>query len=435
MPKSKDRKNKKQKMVYLDYASATPLDREVAKSMTAVSSKFFSNPSSIHRAGVKTKAKLEEARSRVAKILEADSTEIIFTSGATEANNLAILGVIAKSTELFLEKHTYSPAGELLCSARPPAQGFSKNIQLILPHIVTTNIEHASVLEVCKYLENRKLAEVTYVNVEPSGIVDPKKIKKALKKNTALVSVMYANNEIGTVEPIREVAKEIRHFNKNNNTKILLHSDATQAMNYLPINILKLGIDLMSFNAGKIYGPKGVGVLFKKRGVELESIVHGGEQEFGIRPGTENIVDCVGLATALEITEKIKKKEISRLTKLQDYFLKKLHSLSTRKEIEIMINGDLKQRLPNNINITIPKIPSDLLVLELGARGIMTSSKSACKAGDGKGSHVLQAIRPTTNDIDGSLRFSLGRDTTKTDIDQTLSALSSIIEKLKKWYY
>ena len=225
MPKSNKNQPKRRKVVYLDYASGA-LSAEA-------------NPGGIHEISMKEKNKLENARTTIARILGAHSYETIFTSGATEANNLAIFGLI---------------------------NNFKK------PHIVTTNIEHASVLEVCRHLEETKQAEVTCVEVEGNGIVDPKKIKKALRKNTALVSVMYANNEIGTIQPISEIAKEIRHFNKINSVKVFFHTDATQAINYLPIRVEKLGIDLMSMNGAKIYGPKGVGILYVKKTRQLRKL-------------------------------------------------------------------------------------------------------------------------------------------------------------------
>ena len=277
MPKSNSGRRKRLANVYLDYASS-------AFSESA-------NPGAIHKLGVREKNKLENARTIVAKILNAHNAEIIFTSGATESNNLAILGLI---------------------------QNFKKQ------HIITTNIEHASVLEVCRHLEKTKQAEVTYVGVEKNGIVDPKKIRKAFRKNTILVSVMYANNEIGTIQPIREIAKEIRYF-KNLRRKALrfhegpsfvapfFHTDATQAVNYLPIKVERLGIDLMSFNNAKIYGAKGVGVLYVKKHTPVKKIMFGGDQEFGLRPGTENVALAMGLAKALQITEKIKEREVKRL--------------------------------------------------------------------------------------------------------------------------
>lgn len=396
----------KTKEIYLDYASS------------AFSNS--SNPGAIHNLGVKEKNKLENARTTIAKILKAHNSEIIFTSGATESNNLAILGLI---------------------------KNFKK------PHIVTTNIEHASVLEVCRHLEKTKQAEVTYVPVEDNGIVDPKKIKKALRKNTVLVSVMYVNNEIGAIQPIREIAKEIRHFKKTHLTRLrhpllnkervgerfpIFHTDAVQAINYLPINVATLGVDLMSINSAKIYGPKGIGVLYVKKNTPIAPIMFGGNQEFGLRPGTESVALANGFAKAFYLTEKIKEKEVKRLTKLRDYFIDKIVTNSAIAEnltnSRIVLNGDIKNRLPNNVNITIPNIPSDLLVIELSAKGIMASAKSACKAGDGKASYVIQAINKNIKEEDGSLRFSLGRQTTKADIDYTVKALSEILTKLKKWY-
>lgn len=388
------KKTKNSRKIYLDYASATPTDDRVLKIMTKSLKEDFANPGAIHELGVKSKNIVEGAREKVARFLGVQSDEIIFTSGATEANNLAL------------------------------ARG---------GHIVTTNIEHASVLEMCKQLALTKKVEVTYVPVEINGIVDPQKIKKALRPDTSLVSVMYANNEIGTVQPIKEIAKVIRHYKKNNpNSKVLFHTDGAQAVNYLDINPIRLGVDLMTLGSGKIYGPKGVGALYIKRGTPMSKIIYGGDQERGLRAGTENIAGIAGFAEALEITEKIKIKESARLEKLRDYFIQKL----SKGTFDIKINGDVKERLPNNINITIPKIPSDLLVIELSAHGIYASEKSACKSGEKKTSHVIQAIRSIQGESldSGSLRFSLGRDTTKQDIDFTLIAFSKIFEKLKPWY-
>ncbi|MBP6883729.1 MAG: cysteine desulfurase [Candidatus Pacebacteria bacterium] len=381
MPKSTKKQNKKPskiRKIYLDVASGARGEE--------------ANPSAIHELGVIEKNKLEQSRRTIADILDARPDEIIFTGGATESNNLAILGM---------------------------TKG----------HIVTTNIEHASVLETCKHV-----GSVTFVPVEKNGIVDPKKIKKAIRPDTVLVSVMYANNEIGTIQPIREIAKEIRHYRKNSTRSNLVkfplfHTDATQAVNYLPIRVESLGVDMMSWNGAKIYGPKGVGALYVKRGTPIKPIMWGGEQEGGLRPGTENVTGIMALAQVMTETEKIKNKEVARVTKLRDYFISKL------QKFNLVINGDLENRLPNNVNITIPKIPSDLLVIELSARGVMASAKSACKSGDGKASYVIEAINPNLKDTDGSLRFSLGRETTKKDIDDTIKALSEILKKLEKWYY
>ena len=424
----------KSNKIYLDNAAATKMDPKVMGVISSIFKNNFANSGAIHDLGIENKKILEKSRSDIASILNSHSDEIVFTSGATESNNLAIMGVVKKFAEVSFENHTYFSAEKLLCSARQPAQCFSKDTQQIfsqIPHIVTTNIEHASVLETCKYLEKNKLAEVTYVGVEENGIVDPKKIKKALKENTVFVSVMYANNEIGTIQPIVEIAKEIRHFNKLNSKKIIFHTDATQAVNYLLIKVEQLGVDLLSFNGGKIYGPKGIGALFVKRKTPISKIIFGGEQEFGLRAGTENLAGIVGLAEALKITEKIKEKESARLIKLRDYFIEQLLKLNK----EIKINGDRDMRLPNNINITIPKIPSDLLVLEFSARGIYISEKSSCKSGDKADSYVIRAIRNSKIcKKEGSLRFSLGRENTKTDIDCTLKTLVQVLNKLEKWY-
>lgn len=401
MQKSKAKSNKNRRFIYLDNASSAPVDNRVSSVMQKILKEFYANPSGIHDLSIKAKKILSSARKSIAEILKAHENEIIFTSGGTESNNLAILGLI---------------------------ENFKNS------HIVTSNIEHSSVLELCKYLEKTKKAEVTYVRVEENGIVDLKKIKKALKKNTVLVSIMYANNEIGTIQPIKEIAKEIRHFNKLNNSKVLFHTDAVQAINYLPINIEKLGVDLFTFNGSKIYGPKGVGVLYKRRNIKLSPLIHGGEQEYGLRPGTENVSGIAGLSEALKIVEKIKDKENKRLIKLREYFVQKLNHSSVLRSFKILINGDLENRLPNNINITIPKISSDLLVIELGERGIYVSSKSACKAGDGKASHVIKALRKETSETDGAIRFSLGRVTEKKDLDFTVKSLEEILLKLKKWY-
>jgi len=409
MVKSNQNFQKKLRKIYLDYASSAE-----------------ANPSSIHSFGMEAKAKLENARKKVSRVLDAHLNEIIFTSGGTESNNLAIQGVLNAVSEK-------------------------------IPHIITTNIEHPSVLETFKLMKKKKLAEISIVPVEANGLVDPKKIKKEIKKNTVLVSVMYANNEIGTIQPIREIAKEIRHYKKTRKGEVLehgyfsaekflvlapsrsqvsktspfpvFHTDAVQAVNYLDLNVERLGVDLLSLSGSKIEGAGRVGVLYKRRGVQISNIFGGGGQEWGLRPGTENLPEILKFSEALEKVQATKEKETKRLTKLRDYFTAKL-----QKDFNFIFNGDLENRLPNNVNITIPNIPSDLLVIELSAKGIMASAKSACESGDGKASYVIKAIRPKAKETDGSLRFSLGRQTTKKDIDYTIKVLSQILNKLKRWY-
>ena len=401
---------KSNKIIYLDNAAGVS-----------------ANPSSIHEEGIKAKIKLQNARAEVANILGARPSEIIFTSGGTESNNLAIQGIV-----------NAVKAGPSPNFGEGPA--FTK-----LPHIITTNIEHPSVLETYKMLQKRKLAEISIVPVEKNGIVDPKKIKKEIKKNTVLVSVMYANNEIGTIQPIREIVREIRHYKKIHQKKIfgefllpLFHTDAVQTVNYLDLNVEKLGVDLLSLSGSKIEGAGRIGVLYKKKSVPLVAIFGGGDQEMGLRPGTENLPEILKFSQALKSVQKIKEKETKRLTSLRDYFLKELTSQVSDTCFtgvrHLIINGDLKNRLPNNINITFPKIPSDLLVMELSAKGIMASSKSACKSSRKEGSYVIQSIHPESDIKIGGLRFSLGKRTTKAHIDYTIKVLSEILQKLKKWY-
>lgn len=398
---------------YLDYASATPMDKRVIKLMSSYDKSFFSNATSIHSGGIKARKIIEEARESIAKGLHAHRDEIIFTGSSTESIAMVIFGVVNN----YLLKNKGS-----------------------IPHIITTEIEHPAVLMNFKLLAERGKAEVTYVKVDEKGFINPEDIKKSLKNNTILVSVMYVNNEIGVIEPIQEVAKVLRHYRKNqikSSVYPLFHTDATQAVNYLDIsNVEKLGVDMLSFNGSKIYGPKGVGVLFKKRDIQLSPIYSGGLQEFGLRSGTENVSSIAGLALAFEITNKMKNKERARLTKLRDYAFDQLLKINNGTN-HIIINGDLKQRIPNNINISIKGITSELLVIELDAKGVEVSSKSACKSGEDDDSYVVRALRTASgsqyNEEEGSLRITLGRDTKKSDIDKLVEVLIKILIKYKNW--
>ncbi len=362
--------------------------------------RIYANPSAIHKSGVFARALINDSRAKIAQLLNAHSDEIIFTGSGTQSDALAILGVV----KLFEGQK---------------------------PHIVTTNIEHSAVLENCKMLEREGKAEVTYVEVEQNGIVDPKKIRNAIKENTVLVSVMYANNEIGTIQPIQEIAKIIRNIRKEKKLQVLpgtgktcnfplFHTDACQAMNYLfTENVDKLGVDLLSFNGSKIYGPKGVGVLYKKRNVELAPVYTGGGQEFGLRSGTENTTGICGVAEALRMAFKIKAKESARLTSIREYTIEKILNLSKKTGYQIVLNGDQAERLPNNINISITGISSELLVIELDAKGIEVSQKSACKANG--------------ENNDNTLRVTMGRSTKKIHMDIFVSELENILLKYKKW--
>jgi cysteine desulfurase len=420
------RKNK----IYLDYASATQVNKSVAKKMAFYERKFFANPTAIHEEGVEVRNIIEASREKIAKLLNAHNDEIIFTGSGTESDALAILGIVKSVSMSDMDKK-------------------------FLPHIITTKIEHPAVLENCRMLEERGEAEVSYISVDKMGIVNLEELKDSLKENTVLVSVMYANNEIGTIQPIEEIAKIIRHFRKGKlspeglasgslearpfpDNFPLFHTDACQAMNYLfTENIEKLGVDLMSFNSSKIYGPKGVGVLYKKRNVNLAPLYKGGGQEFGLHSGTESVSLIAGVAEALSITNKIKQKESERLVKIRDYGIEKLLSLSKTFPYKIVLNGSLEVRLPNNINISIYGISSELLVVELSARGIFISEKSACKSDDPNESYVISAIRKVClrkdGEVEGSLRISLGRDTKTKDMDSLFNAFKNIFEKYKMW--
>lgn len=423
----------KRKNIYLDHAGATPIiDKEISRKINFFGRKFFANPSAIYSGGVEARNQIESARNKIAKLINAHNDEIIFTGSGTESDALAILGVI----------NNY----ELISK--------NEKLEYKVPHIITTQIEHPAVLENCKMLQNWGRAEVTYVSVDKNGIINLEEFEESLKDNTVLVSIMYANNEIGTIQPIEEIAKIIRRYRKRKRASEgiplgfleaksflallpVFHTDACQAMNYLPTeNIEKLGVDLMTFNSSKIYGPKGVGVLYKKRNVELSPLYMGGGQEFKLRPGTESVALIMGCALALEKVNKIKKREIERLTKIRNYGIRKLLSLSEPSGYKIILNGDTEKRLPNNINISIRGISSELLVIELSAKGIFVSEKSACKSDSDDKSYVIKAIRkicPKDDKEEGSLRISLGRGNMMSDMDVLYKELKKILEKYSKW--
>lgn len=396
------------KRIYLDNSATTPVDKLVEKVMRPYLREKFGNPSALYKEGVMAKNAVELARGVVAESLGAHADEIIFTGSGTESDNLAVAGVV---------KHKIHQPGRLM------------DLGVAKPHIITSAIEHPAVLEVCKALEQNGVVDVTYVGVNEQGIVNSKDIKNALREETVLVSIMYANNEIGTIEPLREIAKVIRGWKKTNGGEYpYFHTDACQAMNYLDMNVLRLGVDLLTINGSKIYGPKGVGALYKKRGVNIAPIVYGGGQEGGLRGGTENVSGIVGFAQACEITEKIKEVESSRLSEIRDYFIKELLSSIP----ESILNGDEMERLPNNINISIPNIDSEQLVIELDAKGVSASARSACKSRDYGSSYVIIALGRKPLQNEGAVRFSLGRDTKKKDVNYVLKVLQKIIKKIQQ---
>ena len=393
--------------IYLDNAASTPTDLRVLKEMSGIF-KLYANPSSFNQAGRNARKKLEESRMTIARFLGAQPEEIIFTSSGSEANNLAILGLA----------QTQSKKGE----------------------IITTPIEHPSVLKSLRNLQKWGW-QITYLKINKDGLINLKDLEEKLNSGVVLVSIIYANNEIGTIQPIKTIAKIINHF-RNSKLKTLkskleihekmypfFHVDACQAAEYLDINVNNLGVDLLTFNGAKIYGPKGSAVLYKRRGVPLEPLVYGGDQEHGLRAGTENLVAIAGLARAVSLINR--KTESERVSKLRDYFLENIISVMP----DTKINGATgNERLANNINISIPGLFDENLLLELDKYGIYASSGSACTARSIEPSHVLKAIGVDKKFLGGALRFSLGRQTTKKDIDYVLKVLSKVVGELRQRY-
>ncbi|MDP3731006.1 MAG: cysteine desulfurase family protein [bacterium] len=378
-------------IIYLDYAASTPVDKRVNELMADISVRHFGNASSVHSFGLEAKSILEEAREKIAGLLSVKSDEIIFTSSGTESVNLAIFGIA----------HAYQSHGK---------------------HIVTSKIEHLSVLNTCRQLEKEGF-KIDYVPVEKNGIVDPVKIIKTVRPDTVLVSVQYANNEIGTIQPIREIAKKLKMADLS---VPVFHTDACQAAGFLNIRPEILGVDMLSFNGSKIYGPKGIGVLFKKSKIQLEPMFYGGSQERGLRAGTENIALTAGIAFALELVEKNKGKEAKRLAGLRDWLIEKI-----QKEIpETKLNGDAQKRLSNNINISFKDIDGEILMLGLNRQGFAISTGSACTISETGPSHVISALGATKGW--GNLRITLGRGTTHKDLEKFLEVLKKEVERRRK---
>jgi cysteine desulfurase len=399
-------------MIYLDHAAATPLDPRVFAAMRPFFDKEFGNASSIHALGRRAKEAAEEGRKQISQILGAQADEIIFTGSATEANNLAILG----------------------CAwAR-------KNLG---NHLIVSSIEHASLMEPCEQLAKEGF-KITYLPVDKFGLVNPERVKKAITDKTILVSVMYANNEVGTIEPVAEIGRLISHLNKERAVKlpsprIYFHTDAVQAANYLELNVNRLHADLLTLNASKIYGPKGAGLLYKKRGLKIKPLIWGGGQERGWRGGTENVAAIVGLAAALRLVQASREKEATRLRGLRDYFWQGLKRLPLPqgeragvRAWDLKLNGHPEFRLPNNLHISLPGIDGEALLIYLDEAGVQCSTGAACSLIEESSSRVLKAIGVPKEQIQSSLRFTLGRSTTKREIDQVLKILPAIIDKNRR---
>jgi len=383
--------------IYLDHASTTPLNKKVLSFMNQYFSKDFFNPSSVYNEGRHVSKILEESRTSVARYIACKSDDIIFTGSGTESDNMAILGVY----EAYRKK--------------------------IVPHFISSTIEHPAVIETLKEVERRG-GEVTYIVPEEDGIVSIKKIAKEIKDTTVLISIIHANNEIGTIQPIKDISRKVNIWKKENNRGVheypFIHTDASQSPNYIKCNRESLGADLITLDSSKIYGPKGVGVLYKHSKVLMNPIMFGGGQENGHRPGTENISGIVGFAKALEITEEMREKETKRLYKLQKYFIEELIKALPGSTI----NGSLKNRLVNNINICIPGIDSEFITIALSQKGIQCAFMTACRnLGDDSASYVIGQINPECSK--SSIRFSMGRDTKRGDLKKVIKELRNIINK------
>jgi len=372
----------KQSPIYLDYASTTPIDEKVLKAMAPYFGDVFYNPSSIYSLGLLAKDAVDKSRKVIAKFLNCQEEEIIFTSGGTESDNLAIFGYL---------------------------ENFESG------HIVTSEIEHPAVYEAFKKLEGK--FKVTYLQPDSNGLISPADLKKALKQNTVFVSIMYANNEIGTIQPIKEFTKILK------NHKAVFHTDACQATGYLEMDVKKLGVDLLTLNGSKIYAPKGIGVLYKKKEVSIAPQIVGGDQELGLRAGTENVPGIVALARAVEI---ISSKNAKKEKQLQDYLIRELMQIKGVK-----LNGSRVRRLPNNINISVQGVEGESLLLDLDKQGIAVSTGSACSSRDLKPSRVIRAIS-TEKNAHESLRVTLGRFTTKKEIDIFLKVFKNSIKRFQE---
>jgi len=375
--------------VYFDHSATTAMDPKVVEAMLPFMSEKFGNPSSIHSFGREVKVALEEARESIAEFLKVRAADIYLTSGGTESDNMAIKGA----------------AYQLKSKGK---------------HIITSKVEHHAVLHTCEALEKEGF-EVTYLAPDKYGMVHPETVAEAIRKDTILISIMHANNEVGAINSIDEIGKVAR------GKGVLFHCDAVQSFGKIPIDLSKLPVDLMSMSGHKIYGPKGVGILYIKKGVRLEKIIFGGEHERGRRPGTENIPGIIGLAKAVELRQSGMKKITKNVKKLRDMFYDKVMEKIPR----VFLNGHPEQRLSGHLNLSFQGIEGEALLLSLDLKGVAASSGSACTSGSIDPSHVLSAMGVKPDLAQSSIRFTLGKDNTKEDVEYTLEILPEIVQRLR----
>jgi len=384
-------------IVYMDYAATTPVDPRVLKAMLPYFSEKFGNTMSLYDLGQEAKAALEESREVVADLIRAKPDEIIFTASATESNNLALKGITLAN----------------------------KNKGR---HIIISQIEHPCVMESAKWLESQGF-EVTRLKVDKYGLINPRDVKKAIKKNTILVSIIHASNEIGTIQPISEIGEIIKKYKiQNTRYKIHFHTDASQSFGKIPIDVNKMNIDLLTASSHKMYGPKGAALLFVREGIKITPLLHGGGQENGLRSGTVNVPAIVGFAEACKVAKKEMKRENERLRKLRDKLIKGV----LKKIPGSYLNGHPQKRLSNNTNFWFEFVEGESMVIQLDLLGVAASTGSACSSAKLEPSHVLLAIGLKPQEAHGSLRLTLGRWTKENDIGYVLKVLPEIIKKLRK---
>jgi cysteine desulfurase len=377
------------KRIYMDYAATTPADPAVVKAMLPYFTESFGNPSSLYSYGQENKAALDRSRETVARAIGAQPDEIIFTSGGTEADNTALVGVARAN----MKKGN---------------------------HIITTTVEHHAILETCEFLKKSGV-ETTVVPVDDFGLVSPDDIKKAITPKTVLISVMHANNEVGSIQPIEEIGRIAKAAG------VYFHTDAVQTVGHIPVNVDDLGVDLLSLSAHKLYGPKGVGLLYVRRGTRLEPFIHGGAQEKGRRAGTENVAGIVGLAKAVELAMPELESERERITGLRDKLIK---GLSDKIEL-VQLNGHSVKRLPNNVNVSVEYVEGESMLLNLDLEDICVSTGSACSSTSAEPSHVLRALRIDPAKAHCSLRFTLGKWTTEAEVERVLTVMPEIVTRLR----
>ena len=378
------------RQVYLDYSATTPVKEDVVKEMLPYYTKFYGNPSSLYDMGLEAKAGIDKARERVAKLINADSREIFFTSCGTEADNWVL-------------------------------EGASDALRRKGNHIITSRIEHHAILHTCEYLEKPGI-EITYLDVDSEGFVHPETLEKAIRPETVLISIMMVNNEIGTIQPIKELAAVAKKHG------VLFHTDAVQGLGNVPIDVKDLGVDFLSMSAHKIYGPKGIGALYMRRGIRISTFMHGGAQESKKRAGTENTAGIVGFGKAAEMAMEGLSEHIRHSTDLRNYFWEKIESNISG----VQLNGPKDKRHPGNLNISFDYIEGEAILLLLNGNGISVSTGSACSSKSLAPSHVLDAIGVSITKMNGTIRFTVGDFTTREDIDYVVDVLIKVVERLRE---